>query len=103
MKRAAIALGLLGLSACGSSPRASAPAPAPAAPPPSAGAVADTCGAKGLQSLIGRPRTDVPPAQPAKPQRVICTTCAMTMDYNPERLNVFFDAATGRIKEVRCG
>ena len=96
MKHAAIALGLLGLSACGSSPR-------PPAPPPAADAVADTCGAKGLQSLIGRPRTEVPPAQPSKAQRVICTTCAMTMDYNPERLNVFFDAATGRIKEVRCG
>jgi len=25
------------------------------------------------------------------------------MDFNPNRLNIFFDAATGIIKEVRCG
>jgi hypothetical protein len=36
-------------------------------------------------------------------QRVACTTCPITMDYNPRRLNFFFDAETGVIKEVRCG
>lgn len=36
-------------------------------------------------------------------QRVACTTCPVTMDFNPNRLNFFFDAATGIIKEVKCG
>ena len=36
-------------------------------------------------------------------QRVACLGCPITMDYNPERLNFFFDEATGIIKEVRCG
>jgi hypothetical protein len=70
-----------------------------AAPKP----VADTCGARPLQSLIGRPRTEIPiPVRPER-QRVLCTTCPMTMDYSAERLNFFFDATTGLIKEIRCG
>ena len=30
-------------------------------------------------------------------------TCPVTMDYNQNRLNFFFDADTGLIKEIRCG
>jgi hypothetical protein len=42
---------------------------------------------------------------PVKPelQRVACTTCPVTMDFNAQRLNFFFDAASGLITEVRCG
>ena len=75
--------------------------PQPASPPPAT--TADACGAASHQHLVGRPRTEIP--VPAKPdlQRVACTTCPVTMDYNPNRLNFFFDAKTGIIKEVRCG
>jgi hypothetical protein len=52
---------------------------------------------------VGKSRTEIPiPIDPAK-QRVACTTCPVTMDFSPQRLNFFFDAATGVIKEVRCG
>lgn len=74
------------------------PTPSPAAPP-----LKDACGAAELQSLVGRPRTQVPvPVDPSR-QRVACTTCPLTQDYRPDRLNFFFDAGTGLIREIRCG
>jgi hypothetical protein len=99
---------LMTLAACSTAPDspptappASTPPPPPAAPAPEPSA--DACHAKAYQHLVGRPRSEVP--IPVKPelQRVACATCPITMDYNPERLNFFFDAATGIIKEVRCG
>ena len=103
-----VMLGLLVLAACStpdSVPPPAAASPPPPAPPaaPSPEPTADACGAKAMQYLVGRARSEAP--VPVKPdlQRVACTTCAITMDYNPNRLNIFFDAATGVIKEVRCG
>jgi peptidase inhibitor I78 family protein len=92
-----IFIGLLGLAACSTAPPAKEASAAPSDP------TADACGAKAMQRLVGRPRSEVP--VPVKPelQRVACTTCAVTMDFNPERLNFFFDEKTGIIKEVRCG
>ncbi|HEY9216637.1 MAG TPA: peptidase inhibitor I78, partial [Phenylobacterium sp.] len=63
----------------------------------------DMCKASENQPLVGRPRTEIPvPVNPSD-QRVACTTCPVTQDYNPRRLNFFFDADTGLIAEVRCG
>jgi hypothetical protein len=84
---------LLALSACSTPQRAQAPA----AP------TADTCGATALQHLVGKPRSEIPPASNPGQRRVACTTCAITMDYSEKRLNIFFDEQTGIIKEVRCG
>jgi hypothetical protein len=93
--------GALLLASCATEPPP-APAPPPAAPPPPPPAP-DTCGAVEAQKFVGRPRTEIPvPVTPAL-QRVACTTCAVTMDFNPRRLNFFFDAATGVVKEVKCG
>jgi hypothetical protein len=36
-------------------------------------------------------------------RRVACTTCPMTMDYNPGRLNILYDQETGIVREVKCG
>jgi len=109
-----------GLAACSSpryptkvAPPPSAAAPAPAVAPPSAPprspvprpqvTVRDQCGAADLQGLVGRPRTEIPvPIVPSR-QRVACTTCPVSDDFNPARLNFFFDADSGRIKEIRCG
>lgn len=104
MKQIALAVVVLA-SAC-STPPSNVPPPAapPSPPPPAAPApVADTCGAQAYQHLIGRPRSEVPVPVRPELQRVACTTCAITMDFNEQRLNFFFDAATGLIKQVRCG
>jgi len=105
-------LALVLLAGCAPSeppPRsAPAPRPAPAPPPPPPVAVApapprDQCGAGEMQYLIGKPRSEIPiPAEPNR-RRVSCTTCPVTMDYSPVRLNILFDAQTGIIKEVKCG
>ena len=104
-----IILAVLGLAACAaapsSTPAASSPPPIealptiPLPPPPPA----DACGARDLQWLVGQPRSRIPvPTDPSK-RRVACTTCPVTMDYRPDRLNIFFDAETGIVKEVKCG
>ncbi|MBP7816945.1 MAG: peptidase inhibitor I78 [Phenylobacterium sp.] len=100
----AAGLGLLLLmSACASdapnSPPPSAPPPRYEPPPPPA----DQCGAAEAQKYVGRPRTEIPiPVLPAL-QRVACTTCPVTQDYSPRRLNFFYDAQTGIVKQVKCG
>ena len=106
MKRTVLILAILALTGCSTPPPPVPPLAVAAAPPmspPAPQPVVDTCGAAGLQNLVGRPRRDVP--VPVRPdlQRVACTTCPVTQDYNQNRLNFFFDAATGLIKEVRCG
>jgi Peptidase inhibitor I78 family len=100
---------LAGLTACSSDYQAPPPPPAPpptvvaAPPPPPVVKPVDTCGAADLQHLVGRPRTEIPvPVHPDR-QRVVCTTCPMTMDHNPQRLNFLFDAETGTVRNVRCG
>jgi hypothetical protein len=36
-------------------------------------------------------------------RRVTCTTCPITQDYAPGRLNIFFNAQSGLVEQVRCG
>lgn len=82
-------------------PVAAAPAPVEPAPPPPP--PVSMCKAEEHLRLIGRPRSEIPvPTDPAR-QRVACTTCPVTQDYREDRLNFFFDAETGIVKEVRCG
>jgi hypothetical protein len=109
-RRAAAAGALLALSACASPPPPPAPAvtpPVAAAPPvaqsPASAPSADACNAAELKPYIGRLRTDLPaPVWPDR-ERVACTTCPITQDFRPDRVNVFFDADTGIVKAVRCG
>lgn len=101
-----IGAAVLALSACASEVDAPPPPPAPApqpAPPPPPPPEPDQCGAAEAQKYVGQNRSEIPvPVNPAL-QRVACTTCPVTMDFNPRRLNFFFDARTGIIKEVKCG
>ncbi|MGA0544380.1 hypothetical protein ACO2Q1_03800 [Brevundimonas sp. VNH65] len=69
-------------------------------PPP---AMTDMCKAEGLQWLVGRPRTEIPIAADIVNRRVVCTTCPVTEDYSPYRLNIFFNAETDKVELVRCG
>jgi len=92
------------MTACASdAPQPAPPPPAPYRPAPPPPPPADQCGAAEAQKYVGRSRTEIPiPVLPAL-QRVACTTCPVTMDYNPRRLNFFYDAQTGIVKEVKCG
>lgn len=61
------------------------------------------CKADQYQRYIGRNRSALPPRPTDEVWRVTCTTCPVTMDYSPRRLNILFDEATGVIREVKCG
>jgi hypothetical protein len=60
------------------------------------------CNAAAAQSLIGREVGILDFIEGAN-VRVVCTTCPTTRDYRPDRLNVRFDKATGRVEAVDCG
>ena len=91
------------------SPPASEAAPAPAPPSdkpsqtPAAPAANDTCGAHALAYLIGKPKTEIPIPTDLSRRRVTCTTCAVTQDYRPDRLTIYFDAQTGIVQSLKCG
>lgn len=96
----AAGLALSGCATESSDPPPPPPAPAPPPPPPEP---ADQCGAAEAQRFIGRHRSEIPvPVNPGL-QRVACTTCPVTMDFHPRRLNFFYDAESGIVREVRCG
>jgi len=103
-------IALLALTAC------STPVADPAAPraverarihqpvgsrPPSP--AADLCRAGDLQWLVGKPRTEIPVPVDVVSRRVTCTTCPVTQDYSPYRLNIFFNDQTENVEQVRCG
>ena len=107
MKRSLQALALAGglalLSACAApSTPPPAPAPPPVAPKPRV-EPPDTCGLRAVRDLVGQSRSAIP--VPVNPQlrRVTCTRCVQTQDYNPRRLNIYYDADTGVIERVACG
>lgn len=114
MKRIVTGLGLaLVLASCSSAPEP-APPPSPSTPtappaialpaaPPAAETEKDQCGLKEAQAFIGKPRTSLPaPVDPSR-WRVACTTCPVTMDYRPDRLNILFNGDTGVVQQVKCG
>ncbi len=69
-------------------------------PPPGSGP--QPCNAADASSLIGSHFGAVT-FPPGKKVRFVCTTCAATQDYDPDRLNVRFEEATGIIRSVDCG
>jgi len=106
---------LLCLASCAAPPATPSRAPPRAAPsatpsplppepaPPAPLRLDDQCGAVPLQSLVGKPETEIPiPLEPGH-RRVVCTTCPMIEDYRPDRQTIFFDAATGLVTAVKCG
>ena len=71
------------------------------ATPPMDGPTA--CKADQYQRYVGRNRSELPQTPAGETWRVTCTTCPVTMDYNPQRLNIVFDQASGVVREVKCG
>lgn len=72
-------------------------------PPATEETVPDLCRAAELQWLVGRPRMEIPVPVDLSNRRVACTTCPITEDHIPTRLNIFFDQQTDRVQSVRCG
>lgn len=97
MKRQLLVLSAAGLLAGACAPVQAEPTPAPPADGPS------LCKADQYQRYIGRNRSELPARPADETWRVTCTTCPVTMDYNPRRLNILYDQSTGVIREVKCG
>ncbi len=93
-----IALGL-GTIACA----AESPASKAVAPKAAAMVEPDLCGAAKLQNLVGRNKSEIPAKPAGAVWRIYCSSCAVTMDYSPARLNIVFDEPTGIIRQVKCG
>lgn len=90
MMRALILTAALSLAACATP----APAPEPGAP-------AWQCNAEDAQSLIGSHFGAI--TFPADANvRFVCTECAMTRDFRPDRLTILYDQDSGIVEEVRC-
>ena len=126
MKRALVLVGLAALTACAPSgrqeaarrPVAAAPIqPAPArydtptpyvtprasSQPAAPATAADACGAAAHAYLVGKNRSEIPvPVDPAN-RRVHCSTCPVTQDFNPRRLNFVYDSDSGTVTQVKCG
>ena len=101
---------LLAVAAC-STPASEAPAPRaveeaqlsqPIGTRPTS-PTADLCRAGELQWLVGTPKSQIPVPVDVVNRRVTCTTCPVTEDYSPHRLNIFFNEQTDIVEQVRCG
>lgn len=69
-------------------------------PPPPA---ENQCRAADYQTLVGQNRSQIPERPAGATWRVTCTSCPVTMDYRPDRLNILYDQNSGVIREVKCG
>lgn len=61
-----------------------------------------TCGADGLQELVGQPADAHDFKVDGRPLRILPPGSAMTMDHRPDRLNVDVDE-DGLITRIWCG
>ncbi|MGO4408725.1 MULTISPECIES: hypothetical protein [unclassified Brevundimonas] len=106
-------MGLLAVAGCSSSSPSRAPAPtAPRIVEQRQSQLivtrlpqtdADMCKAGELQWLVGKPKTEIPVPVDVVNRRVACTTCPVTEDYSPYRLNIFYNQKTGIVERVGCG
>lgn len=62
----------------------------------------NTCGADGLQDLVGQSATRLDTMRFGVPIRIIRPGMAVTMDYSPNRLNIYIDDFN-RITTIKCG
>jgi hypothetical protein len=70
--------------------------------PPPVDPMPPTCGAEGLQGLVGQPASVLETMKFAGPVRIIHHDMAVTMDFNPDRLNILLDR-DDVIERVNCG
>ena len=106
-------IGALLVAACSSTPAPVAEAPAPSvvaeaeANQPVGSRMPDgsqdLCKAADFQYLVGKHRNEIPVPVEVVNRRVVCTTCPVTMDFSPYRLNIFYNTETEIVEQVRCG
>ena len=60
------------------------------------------CRAQDWQSYVGKPRQSLPEAPQGMRFRVLCSTCAATMDYISSRVTFTYDD-NGIITRASCG
>ena len=70
--------------------------------PPDMPDMTASCGAEGLQHLMGEPQSALEGEDITAPTRILPPGSVMTMDHRPDRLNVELDEA-GRITRIWCG
>ena len=88
--------GAVALSACAPTQDA---APAPGAEPTPV-----ACKAGDYQEYVGRNRSTSPADAPrGRIFRVLCSSCAATMDYRDNRVNFTYDDKTNVVTRVSCG
>jgi len=63
---------------------------------------AATCEASQYQYLVGQKEADIDRSRLPRVHRIICAECMVTMDHNPNRLNVHL-GTDKRVGSVRCG
>ena len=75
----------------------------PVTPAPPTASMPGECKADAYRSYIGKNRSELPATPAGETRRVVCSTCAVTMDFNPERVNIVYDAGSNLVTEVKCG
>ena len=74
-----------------------------AEPSPGSDAAFKACKVSDYQSYVGRNRSAIPTAPAGQTFRVLCTTCAATMDYRENRVTFTYDDKTDLVTRVSCG
>lgn len=88
--------GAVALSACAPTQEA---APAPGVEPTPV-----ACKASDYQEYVGRNRSTIPADAPrGRIFRVLCSSCAATMDFRDNRVNFTYDDKTNVVTRVSCG
>ena len=88
--------GAVALSACAPTQEA--------APAPGGEATPVACKAGDYQEYVGRNRSTIPADAPrGRIFRVLCSTCAATMDYRDNRVTFTYDDKTDIVTRVSCG
>ncbi|MGX5635445.1 hemolysin [Brevundimonas diminuta ATCC 11568] len=95
------AAGFLALAACAPTQGGGAtPTPTPT---PGGEATPVACKASDYQEYVGRNRSTIPTAPQGRIFRVLCSSCAATMDYRENRVTFTYDDKTNLVTRVSCG
>ena len=90
-------VGFLALTACAPTQGGGA------TPAPGGEATPVVCKAGDYQDYVGRNRSTIPTAPQGRIFRILCSSCAATMDYRDNRVTFTYDDKTEVVTRVSCG